>query len=135
MVQQAAGGGHQNFDASFELKGLRLHVHAAKHHRTAHLGVLGVQLDLLRHLIGQFAGGQEHQGADRVTCRRCRGVFVLEQTLEQGQGKGRRFTGTRLGCTHHVFARQNHRNGLGLDGGHGFVAHFGHGTCQRFSQR
>ena len=135
VIEQATRCGHQNFDTSFELKGLRLHVHATKHHRAAHLGVLGIQLDLLRHLVGQFAGGQEHQGAHRVACGRCGRVFVLQEALEQRQRKSSRFTGTCLRCAHHVFASQNHRNGLGLNGGHGFVAHFGHGTCQRFSQR
>jgi hypothetical protein len=33
-----------------------------------------------------------------------------------------------LGCAHHVLPRQNHRNGLLLNGGHRLVAHLGYGT-------
>ena len=135
VIEQSTRCGHQNFDAFFKLDGLGLHVHAAKHHRTAHLGVLGVHLDLLCHLVGQFARGQQHQGTDWMSGGRCRRVFVLQQTLQQWQRKRSGFTRARLRCAHHVFARQHHRDGLGLNGGHGFVAHFGYGTCQRFSQR
>ena len=57
VVEQSTRCGHQNFDAFFQLDGLGLHVHATKDHGAAHLGVLGVHLDLLGHLIGQFACG------------------------------------------------------------------------------
>jgi hypothetical protein len=66
VVEQAARRGHQHFDALLELQRLRLHVDAAEHHRAAQVGVLGVQLDLLGHLVGQLARGQQHQGAHRV---------------------------------------------------------------------
>ena len=135
VVQQAAGGGHQHFNALFQLQGLGLHVHAAKHHRAAQLGVFGVHLDLLGDLVGQLTRGQQHQSAYRVARWRGGGVFVFEQALQQRQRKRRRFTGARLGCAHHVLACQHHRNGLGLDRGHGFVAHFGYGSCQRGRQR
>ena len=63
VVQQATRCGHQNFNTFFQLDGLGLHVHAAEHHGTAQLGVFGIVLDGLRHLVGQFTRGQQHQGA------------------------------------------------------------------------
>jgi hypothetical protein len=127
--------GHQHLDAALQLQRLGLHVHAAKHHGAAQVGVLGIELDLLRHLVGQLARGQQHQGAHRVARGRGGGVFMLEQALQQRQRERRRLAGARLGRAHHVLAGQHHGDGLGLDGGHGLVAHFGHGACQRFSQR
>ena len=67
----------------FHLGRLWLHVHAAKHHRAAQLGVLGIEFDLLCDLIGQLAGGQQHQSTHRVASRRGGCVFVLEQALQQ----------------------------------------------------
>ena len=134
VVEQTAGRGHQNFDAFFQLDGLGLHVHAAKHHHAAQVGVHGVLFDLLGHLVGQLAGGQQHQCAHGVACGRGGAVFVFEQTLQQWQRERCGFAGAGLRGAHHVLAGQNHGNGLGLDGGHGFVAHFGYGTCQRGGQ-
>ena len=135
VIQQAAWRGHQHFHTFFQLGGLGLHVHAAKHHCAAQLGVFGIQRHLLGHLVGQLAGGQQHQGTHRMAGGRGGGVFVLHHALQQRQREGSGFAGARLGCTHHIAPLQNHRNGLGLDGGHGFVAHFGHGACQRRGQR
>jgi len=135
VVQQAAGGGHQHFDTLLELQGLGLHVHAAKDHCAAQLGVLGVQRDLLGNLVGQFARGQQHQRAHRVARGRCGTALVLEQALQQRQRERRRLAGAGLGSAHHVLAGENHGDGLLLDGRHGLVAHFGHGACQRLGQR
>ncbi|MNV39689.1 hypothetical protein D3C71_1312760 [compost metagenome] len=135
VVKQAAWCGHQHFDAFFQLDGLGLHVHAAKHHGAAQLGVLGVQRDLLGDLVGQLARGQQYQGAHRMAGRGCGAAFVLEQALQQGQRESRRLAGAGLGCAHHVLPCEHHRNGLLLDGRHGLVAHFGYGARERFSQR
>ncbi len=135
VVEQPPGRGHQHLDTLFQLQRLGFHVHAAEHHGAAQLGVLGIQGDLLGDLVGQFTRGQQHQGAHRVARGRGGTVLVLEQALQQRQREGRRLAGAGLGCAHHILAGQNHRNGLLLDGGHGLVAHFGHGACQRFSQR
>ena len=134
VIQQTTGGGHQHFNPSLEFQGLRLHVHATKHHGRAQLGVFGVHLDLLGHLIGQLACRQQHQGPHRMTRWRGGGVFMLEHALQQWQGKRGGFAGAGLRCTHHVLARQHHGNGLGLDGRHGFVTHFGDGFRQTGGQ-
>ena len=69
MVKQAARCRHQYFHTFFQLEGLGLHVHAAKNHHAAQLGVLGIQGDLLCNLVCQLAGGQKHQGTHRMACR------------------------------------------------------------------
>ena len=53
QVQQAARRGHQHFDAFFQFQRLGLHVHAAKHHHAAQVGVFCVELDLLGDLVGE----------------------------------------------------------------------------------
>jgi hypothetical protein len=59
---------------------------------------------------------------------------VLEHALQQGQRERSRLAGAGLGGAHHVAAVQHDGNGLGLNGRHGLVAHFGHGTRQRLGQ-
>ena len=135
VVQQTARRGHQHLDALFQLNGLRLHVHAAKNHGAAQLGVFGVQRNLLGHLVGQLTRGQQHQGAHGVTGGRCGTALVLEQALQQGQRERRGLAGAGLGSAHNVLPCEDHGNGLLLDGRHGLVAHFGHGACQRLGQR
>ena len=70
VVEQPARRGDQHLDAGLQLERLRLHVDAAEHHRGAAAGELGVLLDVVGHLVGQLARGQQHQRAHRVACRR-----------------------------------------------------------------
>ena len=135
VIEQTPRRGHQHLYAFFQFGGLGLHVHAAKNDGTAQLGVFGVLGDLLRHLVGQLARGQQHQGTHRVACRRGGGVFVFQQALQQGQRKGSRFAGAGLCRAHHVLACEDDGNGLCLDGRHGLVAHVGYGAQQRLRQR
>ena len=135
VIEQAARRGHQHFNALFQLGGLRLHVHAAKDDGAAQVRVFGIQGDLLRHLVGQLARGQQHQRAHGVARGRGGGVFVLEQPLQQRQREGRRFARAGLSRAHHVLPGQHHGNGLRLDGGHVFVAHLGHGALERLGKR
>ena len=130
VVQQPPRGGDQHLNAFFQFQRLGLHVHAAKHHGAAQVGVLGVSRHLLGHLVGQLAGGQQHQGTHGVAGWGGGGVFVLHHALQQGQRESGGFAGARLGGPHHIATRQDHRDGLLLDRGHGFVAHFGHGAGQ-----
>ena len=107
---------------------MRLHVHAAKNHRAAQVGVFGVQLDLLGHLHRQLTRGQQHQGAYGVAGGRGRSVLVLHHALQQRQGESGCFTGTGLRGSHDVFAFKHHWNGLLLNRRHGFVAHLSDGA-------
>ena len=134
MVQQTPWCCHQNFHTALELGRLWLHVHAAEHHHAAQLGVLGVQRNLLSHLIGQLACRQKHQSPHWVAGWRSRRVFMAHQSLQQRQRKGCGFTRARLGCTHDILASQHDRNGLRLDGRHGLVTHVGNSARQGFSQ-
>ena len=70
VVKQTARRGDQHLDAFFQLGGLRLHVHAAKHDGAGQVGVFGVELDLFGHLNCQLTGGQQHQRPHRVARRR-----------------------------------------------------------------
>ena len=130
MVQQTTRCGHQHFNALFQLSGLAFHVHAAKNNRTVEIGVFGVELDLFGHLHCQLTGRQQHQSTHRVPRGRGRCVFVLHHALQQRQGKSGRLAGAGLRRAHHVTPLQNDRNGLLLNGCHGFVAHFSNGFGQ-----
>ena len=64
-----------------------------------------------------------------------RAAFAGFDVLKDRQQKRRGFSRSGFGLAHHILAGQNDRNRLGLDGGHGLVAHFGYGACQRLGQR
>ena len=81
MVQQTPRRGDQYFDTALEFQRLRLHVHAAKHHRAAQLRMFGVGRDRLRNLDRQLARGQQHQRPNRVAGRGCRGVLMGQHPL------------------------------------------------------
>ena len=66
VVKQAAGGGDEDFHASHQRLGLRLHVHAAIHHGRAQRQVFAVTLHRFMHLGGEFACRCEYQCAHRV---------------------------------------------------------------------
>ena len=63
MVHQAAGRGDQNVDAAVQLFDLFIHCGAADQQRMGQLGIFAVPVEVLRHLIGQFAGRFQHQRA------------------------------------------------------------------------
>ena len=135
VVEQAARRGDQHLHAFFQLGGLRLHVDAAENHHRAQLGVLGVGLDVVGHLVGQLAGRREHQCAHGVPRRRHRGRLVLHHLLQQRQRESRRLAGAGLRRTHHVAAFEHQRDRLGLDRRHRRVARIGHRAQQFGVQR
>ena len=122
MVQQAPGRGHQHLDAALEFKRLRFHVHAAKNHRTAQLGVLRIGLDRLRNLIGQFARWQQYQRTHRMARRRCGSILVHQHALQKRQRERSGLSGTRLGRSHHVAPLEHLGNRLRLYRRHRLVA-------------
>ena len=69
----------------------------------------GVLLERLGNLQGQFAGRREDQ--------RLRRLLLQVQSAENRKCEGGRLAGTRLGQAHHIAARQQRGNGLGLDRG------------------
>ena len=63
MIEQPAGRGDQHIDAAIQLLGLVVHRDAADQKRMGELGIFAVAVEAFRHLVGQFAGGLQHQGA------------------------------------------------------------------------
>jgi len=115
MVQQTAWCGDDDFNAALQNHGLRLHVHAAKHHGRTQRRVTTIGFDVFGDLIGQLTCRRQDQCAHRMTCRRCAGVRVCHQQLDDRQREAGRFTGTGLRRAHQIDALQYHRNRLGLN--------------------
>ena len=109
-----------------ELGRLRLHVDAAVDHRDAQLRMLGVRLDVGRHLVGELARRRDHQRAHRVARRRHAGVLVAQHLVQQRQRERRRLAGARLRRAHHVSPGEHDRDRLRLDRRHQRVALVGH---------
>ncbi len=121
MVEQAPGGGDQHVDAAVELALLVVEGDAADQQGPGQLVVLGVFVEGAGHLVRQFAGGAEHQGA-----RHARAGPAGGQTVDHRQGEGGGLAGAGLGDAQHVAAGQGDRDRLFLDRGRGLVAGFGH---------
>ena len=115
VVQQTARRGHQHFHATAQRFFLRIHRHAAKHHRRTQRQVFVVLRHAGADLVGQFAGGGEDQRAHRVHGGRGAVVGVRAQARQQRQGEGGGLAGAGLGGGQHIAAAQHHRNGLGLN--------------------
>ena len=135
VVQQPAGCGDQHLDAGFELQRLRLHVDAAENDGRAQIGMLGVLLDVLGHLVGQLSRRRQHQCAHRVAGWAHAGVFMAQHFLQQRQRERGGFAGAGLRRAHHVTASQHDRDGLGLDRRHRGVAAVDDGTQELGIQR
>ncbi len=134
QVEQATRCGHQNVDTRLDTADLRIHADAAKNHGRRELQELAVGLDRLLDLGSQFAGGGEHQGADTGTAE-----FVLcatrhAQLVQHGQNERGGLASSGLGAAQQVVARQDYRDGLGLDGRWGLVALLAHSLDDGRSQ-
>ena len=81
--------------------------------------MLRVAEDVVLDLAGQLTGGGQNQPTDRPMLS---GVSLQVEAMNHGKAEGCGFPGAGLGDTEHVVASENFRNGLGLDGGWGFVA-------------
>ena len=129
QVHQTARCGHQHVYSLAQLHHLRIDFHTTEDHGGLGRNVLAVQIHAVVNLCGQFTGRCQNQRTGALT-----GARVFSQALQQWQGKAGGFAGTGLGCSHHVLAGQNRRNGLGLDGGRGFITLIGRGTNQLLGQ-
>ena len=114
-IQQTARGGDEDVDAAAQLHHLRVDTHAAEDHQRANIQVFTVIADVLAHLRRQLTGRGQDQRAHRTTALCVR--LILDQALQQRQGKARRFTGAGLGASHQVTALQYRRDRLLLDRG------------------
>ena len=127
VVQQAARRGDQDLDAGADDGQLLLDVDAAEHAGGPQSGVLAVFLDRFLDLDRQFPRRRQDQRAHGVAGGGGAGVGVLLQPLQDRQRKAGGLAGAGLRATHHVEARQDDGDGLGLDGRGRGVAGFGHG--------
>ena len=134
VIQQPAGGRHQDVHPPLELTDLRLDADAAEHHHRTEPEVLAVVAHRLLDLGGQFAGRRQHQRADRpaATGRALRPRVV--EPLQHRQREPGGLAGAGLSGAHQVAAGQHRGNRLRLDRRGLGVAAFGDRAHQRVAQ-
>lgn len=81
--------------------------------------MLRVAEDVVLYLAGQFAGRRQNQSTDGPVLTR---IPLEVKAVDHGQAEGRGLTGSCLRYAEHVMAGEHFGDGLGLDGGWGFVA-------------
>ena len=84
-----------------------------------------IGVEAFEDLSGQFAGRAQHQDAAGLGLRL---DAVVEQAVQDGEGKGGGLAGAGLGDADHVTASEREGNGLSLDGGGREVVLFFEGT-------
>jgi len=131
QVEQSAGRGHQQVDATAQAHHLRVDADPAVNGIGAQWQVFGIFAHVVVHLLGQLAGRYQHQRTDRVT-----GNLLTFQgkALQHRQGETGGLASAGLGCGHQVAAGQHGGDGLGLDWGRGGVVQLLQGAQQRFDQ-
>ena len=96
--------------------------HAAENHGAAQGQILAVSFKVVLNLQRQFPCGRENQSPDGLMGT----IGLFLEPLQNGDSKGRRFTGARLGAADEVPARQHRRNGGSLNGRRLHIAHISH---------
>ena len=119
MVLQATRGRHQHINAAPKRLALATKADTAENGRDGKAEMLAIGAEAFGDLRRQFAGRAQHQHA-AATARRA--ALQQSKLMQQGQRKGRGLAGTGLGNAQKVAPFKHGRNGLGLDGGWGFVA-------------
>ncbi len=117
-VEEAAGTGHEDVDALAHGFDLRTFADAAVDEGVAEAQVLPVGLEAFADLGGEFPRGGEDEDAGGFAAR-AGGIFV--QGVQDGEGKGGRFSGAGLGAAEEIAPGEEGRDGLGLDRGGGAV--------------
>ena len=131
-IDQAAGRGHEHFDAVRQRAHLPVDRHAADGQcNRERADVAPVGAEAVGDLAGQFARRREHQHAA--------GFFRRPQTLvlqvmEDRQRESRGFAGSGLRDADDIAALQGERDGLGLDRRGGKVFLFGECAKDRLSE-
>ena len=124
-VEQAAGGGHQDFDARHDRADLAAHRHAADRQRRGQADVAAIGVEAVEDLARQFAGRRQHQHAAGLGLRL---DTVLQNAVQDRQREGCGLAGAGLGDADDVTAGQCEWDGLGLDGRGREVIFFLEGT-------
>ena len=127
MVEQAADGGDDDFAAGTQIGGLFVHVYAAEEDGVPQGQVFDVGLHVLVDLVGQFAGGGEHQHPDGVHGGGGGSGGEAFEPLEAGQHEGGGFAGAGLRGGQEVVSGEGFGNGGGLNRRGVFVALLGEG--------
>ena len=99
MVEQPAWRSDQHVDAAVDQRILFLEAHAADQERLGQLHVLGIGVEVFRHLGGQLARRAEHQRT-----RHPRPGTAARQHADHRQGERRGLAGAGLGDAEHVLA-------------------------------
>jgi hypothetical protein len=111
----AAGRADHHVGAVLQRADLRAEGHAAA--QGQHLDVVGgtgQAADFLGHLVGQLAGGAEHQGLAAEVAR--------VERVQEADAEGGGLAAAGLGLGDQVLPLQDQRQALGLDRRHGGVA-------------
>ena len=122
QVEQAPGRGHQDVDAFFYARYLRVHANPAKYHGRGDLHVLAVGLHRLFNLRRQFAGGRQDQDPDAQAAKFVARWAVGAELVQYGQHKGRGFASAGLRPAQQVLPCKYGRNSLGLNRRWGDIA-------------
>ena len=118
-IHEAARRGDEDVDAVGERLLLTGDGDAAEHHGVGEGQVLAVIREALGDLVGEFAGGREHQHAAAAADGLAR---VLGEAVKDRQREGRGFAGAGLGDAAEVAAFHGGAQGLSLDRGRSLVA-------------
>ena len=130
QVVETARRCHQNVHTLADGFHLGHLAHTAENYGTAQGQILAVPFKVVLNLQCQFPGGRKHQGPDGLVGT----VGLFLEPLQNGDGKGRRFTGARLSAADEVPARQHRRNGGSLNGRRLHIAHVSHRPQQSGQQ-
>ena len=122
MVQQPARGRDQHIDATVDQLVLFRKRHTADQQRLGQAGMLGIDVEILGHLRGQFPRRAQHEAA-----RHTRARAATAQQGDHRQGKAGGLAGAGLGDSQHVAAFQRRGDRARLNRGRGFITRLGDG--------
>ena len=131
QVDDAAGGAHSHFQTAAQQLGLRLNRHTTVEGSDAGVAQLSGNRQVVAHLNGELAGGNQNQG---LRCARVLQVgpalvITANHALDGGQAEAEGLTGTGLCLADNVLAGQGHGKGEFLNGEGGGDAHLGEGVA------
>ena len=119
VVDDATGGADDDLDTLFELEQLAVVGGPAVDGNRVDRALESSELvNLIGHLLGEFACGTEDQDLD--------GTVLGIDLLDSGDGEGGRLAGARLGLADKIAAGKQDRDGGGLDRGSFLESELGH---------
>ena len=112
------GRGDHDVDTAAEFLNLAVLADAAKQGHGEQLHALRVAEDVVFDLHRQFPSWREDESANRTELTT---VPLEVEAVDHRQTEGRGFTGTRLRNSEDIMSGEHFRDGLGLNGGWGFI--------------